>query len=68
MCQGSRRYSAGGYSDPLNPDKWCTCPYCDNEGLMYIEPTVEAIINYIERLPAAKREVFLQKLKVIIDL
>jgi uncharacterized protein CbrC (UPF0167 family) len=61
-CRGSRRYSAGGTYDPLNPTKWSACPYCDSEGKVYIEAALSVIINAVLQLSPEQKQSILQKL------
>ena len=49
-CRGSRRYSAGGYYNSMKPGMWSTCPYCDTEGKVFIEASVNVIMDYINEL------------------
>ncbi len=62
VCRGSRVYSAGGYHDPLNPTKWKSCPYCDEQGATYIEASVNVIVEYLASLPVERRNLILQRL------
>ncbi len=61
-CLGSRRYSAGGHYDSMNPGKWAACPYCDNDGTIYIEAAIDVIADYMIDLPIEKYELILQKI------
>ena len=62
MCKGSRRYSAGGYNNCLEPYKWQSCPYCDPEGKVFVEASVNVIGDYIGQLELEKYIVILQKI------
>jgi len=61
-CHGSRIYSAGGYYDSMKPGKWSTCPYCDWEGMVYVEASVNVIVDYLAELPPEHQTLILQKL------
>ena len=62
MCKGSRAYSAGGYQNPMEPGKWGACPYCDMEGMTYVEAAVDIIAECAASLPADKQAIILQRL------
>ena len=62
VCSGSRRFSAGGYHNSLEPGKWGTCPYCDTEGMVYIEAAVDYIVDFMIDLPQEKYELILHKI------
>ena len=47
-CRGSRM--ASYYHDPLKPFKWKRCPYCNEEGKIYIEATERMVREHLERL------------------
>ena len=51
-CRGSRMYSAGGHYDSMKPGEWGACPYCDTEGKVFIEASVNVIVDYINELPS----------------
>tara|TARA_Y100000034_G_scaffold136390_1_gene212545 strand:+ start:632 stop:847 length:216 start_codon:yes stop_codon:yes gene_type:complete len=61
-CRGSRKYSAGGYNNPLEPGKWGACPYCDASGTIYIEAAMNIIVDFMIDLPQEKYELILQKI------
>jgi hypothetical protein len=61
-CHGTRAYSAGGHHDPTNPGKWGACPYCDQSGTMYIEASVNVIVDCLAAIPAERRDLILQRL------
>jgi len=61
-CRGSRRYSAWGYYNSMDPGKWSTCPYCYTEGKVFIEASVNVIMDYLNELPLDDYIIVLQKL------
>ena len=61
-CRGSRIYSAGGHYDSMKPGKWGACPYCDMEGKVFIEASVNVIADYINELPFEQYAAILGKL------
>jgi hypothetical protein len=64
-CRGSRR--ARGYHDPLQPDKWKRCPYCDITGMTYVEASEQLLVECLASLPAERRTNILQRLAVKIS-
>lgn len=61
-CQGSRKFSAGGYYNSLEPGKWGACPYCDAEGMVYIEAAMDYIVDFMVNIPEEKYNLILQKI------
>jgi len=46
----------------MEPGKWSTCPYCDTEGKVFIEASVNVIMDYLNELPLDVYAIVLQKL------
>ena len=61
-CKGTRIYSAGGHYDPMKPKKWGICPYCDPEGMEFIEASTNTIVEYLFSLAEEQRNSILQQL------
>jgi len=36
----------------MKPGEWGACPYCDTEGKVFIEASVNVIVDYINELPS----------------
>ena len=62
-CRGTRKYSAGGYYNPLNPTKWHACPYCDITGKTHIEAVPEIIVDTICEMSPEKIKMILERLQ-----
>jgi hypothetical protein len=62
MCSGNGHFSAGGYYNSLEPGKWGGCPYCDNEGTMYVEAAINVVVDYMIDIPSEKRDLILLKI------
>jgi len=61
LCENGR-LKQPSFHDPLNPNKWKRCPYCDENGSIIIEAGVLAIAQYVARLDDRKRRRFLELL------
>jgi hypothetical protein len=61
-CRGSRKYSAGGYYNSLEPGKWGACPYCDAKGTIYIEAALDYIVDFMIDIPQEKYDLILYKI------
>jgi hypothetical protein len=46
----------------MEPHKWQRCPYCDTEGKVFIEASVNVIMDYINELALNDYVTVLQKL------
>ena len=62
MCSGGGHFSAGGYYNSMEPGKWAGCPYCDNQGTIYVEAAIGVLVNYMVELPSDKCDLILQKI------
>ena len=62
LCSGTGHFSAGGYHNPLEPGKWGGCPYCDNQGTMYVEAAISVVADYMIDLPSEKCDLILLKI------
>ena len=47
-CRGSRM--ASYYHDPMKPYKWKRCPYCNEQGMTYIEAVERIVLEAAERI------------------
>ena len=64
MCGGTRLFKSRGYHDPMNPYKWKSCLYCDENGHNLIEAAESTILEYFKQLEPDARE---RLLKAIAD-
>ena len=46
----------------MKPGEWGACPYCDMEGKVFIEASVNVISDYINELPFEQYAAILGKL------
>jgi len=62
MCSGGGHFSAGGYYNAMEPGRWAACPYCDDQGTVYIEAASNVVADYLSDLPSDKYDLILQKI------
>ena len=41
---------ASYYHDPMKPYKWKRCPYCNEQGMTYIEAVERIVLEAAERI------------------
>ena len=54
-CKGTRMYMGSSMHDPMNPLKWKTCPYCDDNGLVIIEAADNVLADFINSLDEMRK-------------
>jgi hypothetical protein len=55
ICKGTRMYMGSSMHDPMNPLKWKTCPYCDDNGLVIIEAADNVLADFINSLDEMRK-------------
>ena len=55
ICKGTCMYMGSSIHDPMNPLKWKTCPYCDDNGLVIIEAADNVLADFINSLDEMRK-------------
>jgi hypothetical protein len=55
-------HAASSIHDPMNPLKWKTCPYCDDNGLVIIEAADNVLADFINSLDENRKFALVQKI------
>jgi len=55
-------YMGSSIHDPMNPLKWKTCPYCDDNGLVIIEACDGVLADYINSLDKDRKFALVEKI------
>ena len=62
ICKGTRMYMGSSIHDPMNPLKWKTCPYCDDNGLVIIEAADNVLADFINSLDEDRKFALVEKI------
>ena len=62
ICKGTCMYMGSSVHDPMNPLKWKTCPYCDDNGLVIIEAADNVLADFINSLDEVRKFARVQKI------
>ena len=62
ICKGTRMYMGSSMHDPMNPLKWKTCPYCDDNGLVIIEAADNVLADFINSLDEVRKFALVEKI------
>jgi len=62
ICKGTCMYMGSSIHDPMNPLKWKTCPYCDDNGLVIIEACDGVLADYINSLDKDRKFALVEKI------
>ena len=62
ICKGTCMYMGSSIHDPMNPLKWKTCPYCDDNGLVIIEAADNVLADFINSLDEDRKFALVEKI------
>ena len=62
ICKGTCMHMGSSIHDPMNPLKWKTCPYCDDNGLVIIEAADNVLADFINSLDEVRKFALVQKI------